>query len=144
MDSSGFSTSHFKRWYDAKYGNERSERQWLKMHLLAGVTTNIVTSVKMAESASNDSPHLPALARMTAKRFDVDEVSDKGYVSNKNPETVVTLGAIPYIPFKVNINTTGEGPELWWQLYHYYQFNCEAFLTHYHKCSNVETTFSMI
>jgi len=29
-------------------------------------------------------------------------------------------------------------------MYHYYQFNREAFLTHYHKRSNVETTFSMI
>ena len=142
-DSSGFSTSRFERWYDAKYGKERSERQWIKVHLMTGVTTNIVTSVEMTDSAANDSPYLPRLAQTTAKRFDMDEVSaDKGYISVKNLKAIVGLGATPYIPFKVN--TTGEGPELWRRLYHYYMFNREAFLQHYHKRSNVETTFSMI
>jgi hypothetical protein len=49
---------------------------------------------------------------------------------------------VPYIPFKVNV--TGEGPELWRRMYHYYMFNRECFLERYHKRSNVETTFSMI
>lgn len=52
------------------------------------------------------------------------------------------MGATPYIPFKSN--TTGEGPDLWRKLYHYFMFNREAFLAHYHKRSNVETVFSMI
>ncbi len=110
---------------------------------LVGVTTNIVTSVEITDRNANDSPHLPALARTTAKRFGMDEVSaDKGYISSKNLEAIAALGATPYIPFKVN--TTGEGPELWRRMYHYYQFNRETFLQHYHKRSNVETTFSMI
>ena len=29
-------------------------------------------------------------------------------------------------------------------MWHFYNFNREAFLQHYHKRSNVETTFSMI
>jgi len=100
-DSSGFSTSRFERWYDAKYGKQRSERQWVKMHLMTGVTTNIVTSVEMTGSAANDSPYLPRLATTTAKRFDMDEVSaDKGYISNKNLQAIVNLGAVPYIPLQ--------------------------------------------
>jgi transposase len=143
VDSSGFSTSRFERWYDAKYGRTVSERQWLKCHLMCGITTNIVTSVEVTAGTANDCPYLPALAKTTAKRFDIAEVSaDKGYISNKNLEAVVALGATPYIPFKVN--TTGEGPELWRKLYHYYQFNRDTFLKHYHKRSNVETTFSMV
>ena len=55
---------------------------------------------------------------------------------------MAAIGAVPYIPFKSN--TTGEGPELWRQMYHYFQFNREDFLKHYHKRSNVETAFSMI
>ena len=39
---------------------------------------------------------------------------------------------------------TGEGPELWQRLWHFYQFKRSEFLPHYHKRSNVETTFSMI
>ena len=30
IDASGFSTSRFERWYDAKYGRERSTRQWMR------------------------------------------------------------------------------------------------------------------
>jgi len=30
------------------------------------------------------------------------------------------------------------------KMFHYFQFNREDFLKHYHKRSNVETTFSMI
>jgi transposase len=142
-DSSGFSTSRFERWYDAQYGKIRSERQWVKVHLMTGVKTNIVTSVEITDSAANDSPYLPPLAKKTAQRFTMDEVSaDKGYISNKNLEAIVALNAVPYIPFKVN--TTGEGPELWRKMYHYYMFKRDEFLDHYHKRSNVETTFSMI
>lgn len=33
---------------------------------------------------------------------------------------------------------------LWTRLYHFYSLNAEWFKKHYHKRSNVETTFSMI
>ncbi len=57
-------------------------------------------------------------------------------------EVIANAGAMPYIPFKSN--TTGEGPELWRKLWHFYQFNRSEFLESYHKRSNVESTFSMI
>src|SRR3954454_2012307 len=143
VDASGFSTSRFERWYDAKYGRERSTRQWIKAHLMCGTKTHVVTSVEITESVAHDAPQLPALVESTAKRFDVAELSgDKAYLSKRNLKTIVAAGATPYIPFKVN--TTGEGPELWRKLYHFYMFNRETFLQHYHRRSNVETVFSMI
>jgi len=143
VDASGFSTSRFERWYDAKYGRERSTRQWIKAHLMCGTKTHVVTSVEITESDAHDAPQLPALVESTAKRFDVAELSgDKAYLSKRNLKTIVAAGATPYIPFKVN--TTGEGPELWRKLYHFYMFNRETFLQHYHRRSNVETVFSMI
>src|SRR5262249_44259367 len=33
VDSSGFSTSKFVRWFDQKYGTVRAERDWVKVHL---------------------------------------------------------------------------------------------------------------
>jgi transposase len=33
---------------------------------------------------------------------------------------------------------------LWNRMWHFYNFNRDAFLAHYHKRSNVETVFSMI
>ena len=51
-------------------------------------------------------------------------------------------GAVPYIMFK-SIHT-GRGGGLWAKMFHYFQFNRDEFLRHYHKRSNVESTFSMI
>lgn len=34
VDSSGFSISRFERWFDAKYGKERSAQAWIKAHLM--------------------------------------------------------------------------------------------------------------
>jgi hypothetical protein len=66
------------------------------------------------------------LLESTAKRFQVAEVSaDKGYIGRSNLEAVVKVGAVPYIPFKSN--TTGEGPELWRRMWHFYQFNRSEF-----------------
>ena len=143
VDSSGFSTSSFDRWYDEKYGRMRSEHLWIKAHLMIGVKTNVVTSVEVTDGYANDMPRLPALVATTASRFQIAEVSaDQGYLSNNNFNAVVNVGGTPYIPFK--INSKGEGPELWRKLYHFYQFNRREFLAKYHKRSNVESTFSMI
>ena len=143
VDASGFATSVYSRWYDAKYGKVKTEQQWLKAHLMVGVKTNVVTSVEVTDGNANDSPYLPQLVNATASRFQIEEVSgDKAYISKRNLAAVVAVGAVPYIPFKEN--TTGEGPELWRKMYHFYQYNRQTFLTHYHKRSNVETTFSMI
>ncbi len=143
VDSSGFSTCTFVRWYDAKYGKMRVEHNWIKAHLMIGVKTNVVTSVEVTGPDANDSPYLPPLLEKTAKRFPIAEVSaDKGYISRTNLEAIVNTGAVPYIPFKVN--ATGQGSELWRRMFHFYQFNRSEFLASYHKRSNVETTFSMI
>lgn len=143
VDASGFSTSRFERWYDAKYGKERSVRQWVKAHLMCGTRTHIVSSVEITDSDAHDSPYLTPLLQSTGQRFKVAELSaDKAYLGKRNLAAIVGAGATPYIPFKSN--TTGEGPELWRRLYHFYMFNREEFLQHYHRRSNVETVFSMI
>ncbi|MGI9071931.1 MAG: transposase [Bryobacteraceae bacterium] len=143
VDGSGFSTCTYERWYDEKYGKMRSDHQWLKVHLMIGVKTNIVTSVEVTDPSKHDSPYLPVLLEATTKRFQVAEVSaDKGYSSKKNVEAVVKAGATPYIPFISN--RTGQGPELWRKLWHFYEFNRSEFLASYHKRSNIESTFSMI
>jgi hypothetical protein len=143
VDASGFSTSRFIRWFDHKYGGEGKERVWLKCHLMVGVRTNVVTSVEVTPGTAHDLPYLPQLVEATAARFGVSEVSaDKGYLSHANLAAVAAVGAVPYVPFKSN--TTGEGPELWRRMYHYFMFNRDDFLKHYHKRSNVETAFSMI
>ncbi len=143
VDSTGFSTSIYNRWYDKKYGKVVNKQVWIKAHLMCGVTTNIVTSVEITDGDANDSPFLEPLVNATANRFDINEVSaDKGYISKKNLNVVVNVGAKPYIPFKEN--ATGSGPVLWNRMWHYYNFKREDFLAHYHRRSNVESTYSMM
>ena len=51
-------------------------------------------------------------------------------------------GAVPYIAFKAN--ATGYAGGLFEKMFHVFSLNREFFLAHYHKRSNVETTFHMI
>ena len=145
VDSSGFSTGQFIRWMDVKYGEKEDARQWLKLHLMTGVRTNVVTSVEVGGGYSSDyNYYKPLLAKTAQSGFEMKEVSaDKAYLGNCNLAATLKHGAIPYIPFKVNSQPDGNGP-LWQRIYHFYNFQREEFLQHYHKRSNVETTFSMI
>jgi transposase len=143
--SSGFSTCNYVRWFDEKYGRERSENVWVKCHLMVGVKTNIVTSVEMTDANGNDCPQFAPLVASTAQRFQLSEVSgDKAYLSKANLALVESKGAVPYIPFKSNSTGQTSGSEMWARLFGFFQYQRPVFLAHYHKRSNVETTFSMI
>jgi transposase len=85
------------------------------------------------------------LVEQTARNgFKMNEISaDKAYLSATNIHTSLKQGAMPYIPFKSNSKPDTNG-KVWERLYHFYNFKRDEFLTHYHKRSNVETTFSMI
>jgi transposase len=150
IDSSGFSTGQFMRWLEVKYGHKEDRRMWLKVHLMCGVKTNIVTSVEISDGYANDHNFFKTLADQTADRgFKMDEISaDKAYLSGENFLTTIRHGAVPYIPFKSN-STAGHSTynaksALWTRMFHYYNLHREEFLSHYHKRSNVETTFHMI
>jgi hypothetical protein len=61
VDSSGFTTSRFHRWFDHKYGAMRQEHEWVKVHLMCGVKTHIVTAVEIKDKDASDTKQLPAL-----------------------------------------------------------------------------------
>ncbi len=148
VDSSGFSTTTYDRWFDHKWGKERSESRWVKAHLMCGVKTHVVTSVEVDASETADAPKLPQLVNETAKNFNVLEVSaDKAYSSKRNLQAIQNIGATPYIPFKnysKGIQGHHKHDSLWDKMWHFYEFNRTDFLEKYHKRSNIETTMSMI
>jgi transposase len=142
-DSSGFTTSRFTRWYDVKYGKERVKHEWVKAHIMCGVKTNIITAVEIGGKHANDVPFFPPLIEATARHFLINEISaDKGYGSRAATDAVVNVGATPFIALKGN--ATGNAGGTWQQMFHYFMFRKEEFLKHYHKRSNVESTFSMM
>lgn len=149
VDSSGFATTTYNRWFDHKWGKVRSEAKWVKVHLMCGVKTHVVTSVEATAFESADAPQLPELVNTTAKTFNVNEVSaDKAYSSRKNLHAVEAVGGVAYIPFKNRTNGVGSKQDgfdsLWNRMWHFYSFNRDTFMVHYHQRSNAETTLSMI
>ena len=142
-DSTGFSTCRYVRWFDAKYGHEIEQHQWITAHFMTGAKTNIVTHVEVTEPYVNDSPQFPKLFNATAKRFKIREVSaDKQYSSVNNLEIVDRAGAVPFIPFKEG--TTGASGGVWERMFHFYEYRRQEFLRHYHKRSNAESTVHMM
>lgn len=71
------------------------------------------------------------------------EVSaDMGYSSYDNHDAILKSGATPFIAFKSNTKARQGG--LFEKMFHYFSYRREEFLRHYHKRSNVESTFSMM
>lgn len=142
-DSTGFSVCRHVRWFDEKYGVERSGRDWVKVHLATGVKTNVVTAAAIYERDANDSPILPELLKKTKENFNIgDFCADKAYLSVENVEEVFAAGATPFIPYKSN--STGGVGGLFEKMFHFYQFNKDEYLTRYHQRSNVESTMHML
>ena len=103
VDSTGFSTSLFKQWFDIRTQSTELKRCWKKAHTAIGVKSHIITGLEITEGTENDSPFLVPLAKETQKHFDMKELSaDKAYLSRENLDGIAELGVIPYIPFKSN------------------------------------------
>jgi transposase len=152
VDSTGISTRRFDNWFSAKYGKDHIKHEWRKLHLMCGVKTNIVTSVEVSGAYDHDSPFLPELLATTAKSFKIEEVSaDKGYSSRKNLTAIRMAGAQPFIPFMAHakadynwVSKCDDRRTIWTKMFHFYSYCRDQFLVHYHKRSNVESTFMAI
>jgi transposase len=145
IDSSGFRTTSYNEYANQKY-NLKRQHKWLKAHISVGVKTNVVTSAVITEGDSADSPQFAPLVMATAQNgFNIKEMTaDKAYSSRDNLEAVAKVGGTAYIPFKSNATGKSRGSALWWKMFLYFQLNQEDFWQHYHKRSNVESTFNMI
>ena len=103
MDSTGFSTCTYTRWYDHKWGREQKKHDWIKLHAATGVHTNVITAVEITAKEPHDSPFFAPLLAKTADDWAIREVSaDKAYSSKANLQAVADIGATPFIPFKGN------------------------------------------
>ncbi|MBS3053966.1 MAG: SWIM zinc finger family protein [Candidatus Aenigmarchaeota archaeon] len=78
MDSSGFSTSRFGRWYDFRHGSDKTKRVWFKAHVMVGVKTNVVTSLVMSDGYGNDGKHFPELMEVGRQGLPVAEEPEAG------------------------------------------------------------------
>jgi hypothetical protein len=143
IDASGFPTSTYARWYSAKYGRMMAQNKWLKAHVVIGTLTNVVCTAEITDGYPNDAPQFVDLVERAAETFDIKRLSaDKAYSNRIAHFTAERVGAQAFIPFKTN-SRPGDG-DLWTRMWRYFMFNREEFWHHYHRRSNVETTFSMV
>jgi transposase len=142
VDSTGFGLQAFYRHFSAKYGHDQFSRDYLKLHVMVGTKTNVITAAAVTDRNTHDAPMLPGLVAETANNFEIAQVSaDKGYSSHRNVGTITGFGATPYVAFK--LNAVGDGKSrIWNKAFHYFMLNRDEFLARYHRRSNVESTFS--
>lgn len=142
IDSSGFSTVTYDRWFDQKHGKLRAEHPWVKLHVMSGTATHAITSARV--TSEGDCPQLPALLARTLVHHDVREVAgDKAYSSVENHNVLDSFSVEAFIPFKVNAVVNPKAP-VWSRHLCEFTLNQERFLAHYHRRSNVETVFHMM
>jgi hypothetical protein len=132
VDSSGFSTSRFVRWYSKKHGKVKDNREWVKVHLMCGVNTKTVTSVEVSGWMAHDTNYFVPLVERTAGNFQLGDVlADKAYLSRKNFKAVEELGGTPFVPFKSNtLEPTTEEEPIWATMYYYFMYNRPTFMEH--------------
>jgi len=143
VDSTGFGTRKFETWFDEKHGSQKSKNVWVKAHVAVGVKTNAITAVRILEKYSGDFPEFKSLIEKTAESFTVKEVSaDKAYAGQETFNAVDAVGGQFFPLFKSN--TTGFVGGLFAKAFHLFCYQREEYLEHYHKRSNVESTFSAV
>lgn len=143
IDGTGFSGARYEKWFDEKHGVPKSRATWVKLHAVVGTHTNVVAACVVTEKEQNDSPMLPQLVAEAAKHFNVKELSaDKAYCGRDNFAATDSIGADFYPAFKKN--ATGAVGGSYAKAFHAFMMNKEDYESHYHRRSNVESTFSAL
>jgi len=153
IDSTGFRTKCFdldtwlihKHKPDPKDKPPENKRTWVKVHLICGVKTHIVTAAIVTDKDANDSPLLAPLLARTYQHMDMDELSgDKQYLSVKNLELCEDHWITPFMEMKSNSVMHTDCETAWDRMYYRYRYQNEEFKKHYANRVAVERTFAMI
>ncbi len=107
--------------------------------------TIVITAVEITDESGSDYSQFIPLLNKTKIDFAIKEVSaDKAYLGKSNLEAVAAIGAIPYIPYKSNTIPKRNVGHIWNKMYWHFKNNPQEWGEHYHKRSNVESTFNMV
>ncbi|MFH0889941.1 MAG: transposase [Candidatus Aenigmatarchaeota archaeon] len=144
IDSTGFRTTRFTEYCIVKHGLSRKHK-WLKCHAICGTKTNVITAIRITDENGADIKQFKPLVYETTQSFNVEEITaDKAYLSRDNYNMANELNTQIFIPFRSNVTGRRNGSEMWKKMYHYFKFRQPEFMAHYHRRSNIESTFSMI
>ncbi len=148
-DSSGFRTTSYGQYCQEKHGKSR-ENEWVKLHIVCGQKTNIISSARVTKSdgvGSGDCPQFAPLMTATHEAgFTISTApADKAYLSRDNYALIDGFGGEALIPFKSNSTGKPKGKNhIWRKMFNYFQLHEDEFMQRYFVRNNVETTMHMI
>lgn len=131
-----------KKWVEVKL-DKQEQKTFQKLHIICGTLTNVIIAARITEGTCHDSPVFEHLMK-DASRFNIKEVSgDGGYLSRKNTEIISAAGATPYLMPSKQVRTTNirESTAAWGKMIKLWKNHQALFAQHYHRRSNVESTF---
>ncbi|EQD55861.1 transposase IS4 family protein, partial [mine drainage metagenome] len=145
VDASGYRTTSFGAYCQETHGPSRAN-VWMKAHVIVGVATHTIPAVVVTSGTSADCLQFSTLVQTVARAgFTLREIcADKAYLSRENLEMAKTLGAHPYIPFKVGSTSQAQGSTMWKEMFHFFHEHRGEFEEHYHARSNVEAVFASV
>ncbi len=142
-DSTGFSVPRKRVWFNKHTNRREKRRDYIKLHVMVGVKSNIITYAETSEGTASDMVYLKRLVEGTSRHFEISEVSaDGGYLSGENMYTVLLRGGIPYIAFKKNCTLDANYKSVFWKdMLYLHKTRHPVFTEHYFLRNNVEATF---
>ena len=145
VDGTGWGTHPFERWLDHRLEVETVRHGWVKVHIISGDLTNVISRAVISPSAHHDNPYFPELVTSTAQHFKMGKVqADMAYSSRVNHDLVRGLGAEFYVPFKSNAAPAAEDGAAWSDALEFFNSFPDEFNDEYHQRSNVESTNSAL
>lgn len=142
-DSTGLSLSRLRIWFNPHTKRRQRRRDYIKLHILCGTRTNIITSAEVSEGKEHDASFFKRLLEGTARYFEIAEVSaDGGYLSGENMNAALLIGAMPYIAFRKDcVLDSDYKSTIWKDMLYLFKTRDPLFTDHYFLRNNVEATF---
>jgi hypothetical protein len=148
VDGTGIGLRKYRRWVWEKElpDSVRLKRDWVKLNLMCGTRTKIVSAVEVMEGTANEGSGLRRLLAATAKQFRVVRVAADGqYSTVDNVNAIDAAGAQPVIPYEdYATGYVGEPGGPWRRWLHYFRYRHAEFSRYFARRNIVESVFSMI
>ncbi|MDE1880161.1 MAG: transposase [Euryarchaeota archaeon] len=115
-DATGLGTQEFARWMDARCGESRKKRKFVKLHVLIATRKEwpIFLAAKVTPGNRGDAPELPELLDRLDPQLELGNVAlDPGYLTRNCVEAIAARGGRPVIEMKSNTTIDPDGPSEW-------------------------------
>ena len=142
VDSSGFGLKTSSKWFDIRIKRESSKKDYIKLHIVIDVTTNVILQFTITDWRGSDSREFKRLIRDLPRLGKA--AADKAYSSRVNCQAVADKKGQPFIAFKANATGRAKGYPAWQISFRAYTEHPDEWLDAYHIRSVVEAAFSSI